>query len=90
MDTWYIYLLRLKNGHLYTGITKNVERRIKEHEQGRPKGAKYLQGKGPLTLVFSQKIGDYAAALKLEYQVKQLSKTQKEKIILKNDILSAL
>jgi len=77
--TWFLYLIRCKDGTLYTGITTDVDRRFAEHQTG--KGAKYLRGKAPLTLVFQQKIGSRSAALKTEALIKKLSKTDKETII---------
>jgi len=72
--TWFLYLIRCKDGSLYTGITTDVERRFIEHQSG--KGAKYLRGKAPLTLAFQQKVGSRSAALKAEASIKQLSKTR--------------
>jgi putative endonuclease len=77
---WHLYMIRVENGHLYTGITTDVERRFSEHQSGR--GAKYLRGKGLLTLVFHQEIGSRSAALKLEAQIKKMSKQQKESLLL--------
>jgi len=77
--TWFLYLIRCKDGSLYTGITTDVERRFIEHQSG--KGAKYLRGKAPLTLAFQQKVGSRSAALKAEASIKQLSKADKEIII---------
>lgn len=78
---WFLYLIRTKQGNLYTGITTDVERRFKEHCSGGKKSAKYLKGKGPLLLVYCIKVGARANALKLEYQVKRLNKQTKENII---------
>jgi len=77
--TWFLYLIRCKDGALYTGITTDVDRRFIEHQSG--KGAKYLRGKTPLTLVFQQKVGSRSAALKAEASIKKLSKADKEIII---------
>ncbi|MDN0123920.1 GIY-YIG nuclease family protein [Yersinia aleksiciae] len=77
---WYLYLLRTASGMLYTGITTDVARRLAQHQNG--KGAKALRGKGELTLVFQCEAGDRSTALKLEYRVKQLSKPQKEKLVM--------
>ena len=79
MPEWYLYIVRCRNGHLYTGITTDVERRLADHRAGR--GAKYLRGRGPLTLVFQQCIGKKGLALKIERQVKRLSKVKKEHYI---------
>jgi len=79
---WYVYLIRTARGHLYTGISTDVERRFKEHVAG--KGAKYLRGKGPLQLVFSQKVGERVDALKIEAAIKNMSKPEKEAMVLGN------
>ena len=70
-------MLRCADGSLYTGIATDVSRRISEHEQGR-RGAKYLRGRGPFELVYQQAVGDRSVATKIEYSVKQLSRTEKE------------
>ena len=87
---WYLYILRINNGSLYTGITTNVERRITEHQQGGKKAAKYLRGKGPIEKIFSQKIGSRSEALQIERAVKKLSKAEKESIVQGNGDLTAL
>ena len=76
---WHLYMLRMPSGMLYTGITTDVVRRVAQHQAG--KGAKALRGKGELELVFHCQVGDRSMALRLEYRVKQLSKKQKEELI---------
>ncbi len=89
---WHLYLLRCADGSLYTGISTDVERRLGEHQDidGKGKGAKALRGKRPLQLVFSERLESRSDALKLEYRVKQLSKEQKEKLILNEAGLDSL
>ncbi|MDQ6956967.1 MAG: GIY-YIG nuclease family protein [Mariprofundaceae bacterium] len=77
---WYIYMIRCKGGVLYTGITTDVQRRFKEHKSG--KGAKFLRGKAPLTLVYQQQVGNHSDALKVEIKIKKFSKIEKETMIL--------
>jgi len=79
MTSWYLYLIRSHDNRLYTGITTDVMRRFAEHQAG--KGAKALRGRGRLTLAFSQLIGSRSQALRIEYQIKQLSKIQKERLV---------
>jgi len=79
MTSWYLYLIRSHDNSLYTGITTDVMRRLAEHQAG--KGAKALRGRGTLTLAFSQLIGSRSQALRIEYQIKQLSKRQKERLV---------
>ena len=78
---WTLYLIRCGDDSLYTGITTDVNRRLKEHNGDAGKGAKSLRGKRPLTLAFEARARDRSAALKLEYRVKQLSKTEKEALV---------
>ena len=61
---WHLYLIRTKLGHLYTGITKDVQRRFKEHQEGGVKAAKSLKGQNPLILVYHEEIGNHSLALK--------------------------
>lgn len=80
METvWYLYILRCKDNTLYTGITTDVEKRLESHRSG--KGAKYTRGRGPLELVYREACGNHSDALKREYQIKQLSRQEKQSII---------
>ena len=76
MSAYSVYLVRCRDGSLYTGIATDVARRLAEHEDG-VKGAKYLRGKGPLTLVFKQEIGDRSLASKIESRIKRLTSAEK-------------
>ncbi|MCS6115749.1 GIY-YIG nuclease family protein [Shewanella baltica] len=78
---WYLYLVRCGNGHLYTGVTTNVSRRFSEHQSGGIKSAKYLRGKGPLTLMYQEQVGSHSDALRREIAVKKLSRSQKLALI---------
>jgi putative endonuclease len=73
---WFIYIaLCSKDNTLYTGITNDLDRRIKQHNDG--VGAKYTKGRGPISLVkfFTRKTK--GEALKLEYRIKQMSAKEK-------------
>ncbi|MEM6161646.1 GIY-YIG nuclease family protein [Erwinia sp. P6884] len=76
---WRLYIVRTASGVLYTGITNDVARRFLQHQTG--KGAKALRGKGPLELIFHCEAGDRASASKLEYQVKQLKRQDKIRLV---------
>lgn len=78
-QTWWIYIIQTKQNQLYTGITTEVERRLQQHIDG--KGAKFLRGRGPLSLKWQQQVGSHSDALKLEIKVKKLSKAAKLKLI---------
>lgn len=77
--TWYLYILACGDGTLYTGITDDVQRRLKAHSQG--KGAKYTRGRGPLKLVHQESCGSHSEALKRESEVKKLTRAQKMEMI---------
>ena len=77
--TWKLYMLRCRDGSLYTGITTDVEKRVAAHNAG--KGAKYTRGRGPLELVYCEDCGDRSAALKRELEIKSLTKEEKLKLI---------
>ena len=73
---WVLYILECGDGSLYTGITDDLEKRLKAHSEG--KGAKYTRGRGPLTLRYRECCESHSQALRREYLVKQL--TRKEKL----------
>ena len=75
-SSYSLYLVRCNDGTLYTGIATDVARRVKEHEASN-KGAKYLRGKAPLTLVFERELGNRSLASKVEGHVKKLSRREK-------------
>lgn len=77
--TWKLYILRCADGTLYTGITTDVARRFREHSSG--KGAKYTRGRGPLELVYQEDCGDKSAASRREWEIKQLPREEKLKMI---------
>ena len=77
---WYLYILRCGDGTLYTGITNDVEKRLAAHRSG--KGAKYTRGRGPLELVYREELPDHSAALKREYEVKSMTRQEKERMLL--------
>lgn len=78
MKQWCVYILRCKDGTLYTGATDDIEHRLAMHRAG--KGAKYTRGRAPLTLVYREECADLSAALKREYAIKQLSREEKLKL----------
>ena len=79
--SWFVYIIEYRNSFLYTGITTDFKRRFEEHQTGGKKAAKALKGKGPLKLVFLQKMQNRSHASKAEHLIKKLTKDQKNKII---------
>lgn len=76
---WYLYILRCRDGSLYTGITTDIDKRLAVHRSG--KGAKYTRGRAPLELVYQEECGSHSDALKREYAVKNLTRQEKEQMI---------
>jgi putative endonuclease len=64
---------------LYTGYTTDLTRRVRTHNSG--KGAKYTKSRLPVRLVYYETYEEKSLAMKREYQVKQLSRKEKLKLI---------
>ena len=79
MPDWYVYIVRCRDGSLYTGIATDVERRLTDHVAN--KGSKYLRGRGPLKVVFKKKVGQKGQALKAERKIKRLPRHKKETLV---------
>ena len=72
---WHVYILECNNGSFYTGVTNNVEARMKKHATG--KGSKYVYRKGFKKLLRTKKCKDKSDACKCEYAIKQLPRAKK-------------
>lgn len=79
---WVLYILRCKNNALYTGITNNLEKRLQVHREG--KGSKYVRANLPFELVYIEELTNKSSASKREYEVKRMSKEEKELLIQTN------
>ena len=75
-DVHFMYMVRCADGTLYTGYARDPEQRTKVHNTGR--GAKYTAQRRPVTLVYWERCASHGAALKREYEVKQLGRKEKE------------
>ena len=78
-SSWKVYILRCGDGSLYTGIAVDVNKRLEKHACG--KGAKYTRGRGPLALVYTECCPGHSEALRREWEIKSLNKTEKELLI---------
>lgn len=77
-----VYLLRCRDGSLYTGITNDLQRRLALHDTGR--ASAYTRSRRPLTLAYHESLPDRSAALKREAAIRRLSRA--EKLALCNDV----
>jgi putative endonuclease len=75
-----VYIVKCNDGTLYTGISNNVNNRVVKHNKSRG-GSKYTRGRQPVRLVYSKVIGTKSDALKEEYRIKQLSRSEKLKLL---------
>ena len=78
---WFVYIIQSEKGHLYTGITTDVERRFKEHSNSK-KGAKYFRGKVPVEVVYRKTFKDRSSASKYEFLIKKMARADKLKLII--------
>lgn len=76
-----VYILRTSKNTLYTGQTDNLEKRLQEHREKTAKSAKYLRPFTSFKLVYTETFSSRSEALKREWEIKQLSKQQKENLI---------
>jgi len=76
---WHTYMVRCHDHTLYTGIAKDLDKRLQDHNTG--KGAKYTKGRRPVTLVYAEIFPSRAAAARREYELKNLTRVAKQKLI---------
>jgi len=72
---WFVYIVRCRDGSLYTGATNDLDKRVRAHNEG--KGARYTRARRPVVLVFSRRARDMGSALRAEYRLKQLTRAEK-------------
>jgi putative endonuclease len=82
MATWFVYVVRCRDGTLYTGISRDVDARVAKHNQG--KGARYTRGRIPVTLLHSERKSSQGAALRREAAIKALPR--RHKLVLVGDL----
>ena len=75
----YTYIVKCKDGSLYTGWTNDLEKRIIAHNEG--KGAKYTKSRRPVTLVYYETFETKEEAMSREYHIKRMSRREKEKLL---------
>ncbi|MHA2091043.1 MAG: GIY-YIG nuclease family protein [Candidatus Kariarchaeaceae archaeon] len=76
---FYVYLLQLSDGSLYTGYTKDLDNRLEQHKSGQ--GSKYVRSRLPFELVHLEEYVSRSLAMKREIQIKKMSKNKKIALI---------
>jgi putative endonuclease len=82
MTTWTVYIVRCADGSLYTGIATDVARRVEEHNTNNRLAANYTRARRPVALAYQELAVTLSEAGKREYQIKQMSRTEKEALVL--------
>lgn len=81
-DTWFVYILRCRDGSLYTGITTDVRRRTDQHNAGT--ASRYTRSRGPVRVEYQEPHASQSSALKREAAVKRMTRLEKESLIKAN------
>ena len=76
---WCVYMLLCDDNTIYTGITNDLKKRFENHFSG--KGAKYLRGRKPLEIVYTENFQNRSMATKREMEIKKLNRRKKEALI---------
>ena len=76
---WHLYIIKCRDGTLYTGITNNLEQRLRDHNRG--KGCRYTKFRWPVRLIYSEPHTDKVSAMKREAQIQGWSMQKKEMLI---------
>ncbi|WP_227254705.1 GIY-YIG nuclease family protein [Frigoriglobus tundricola] len=76
---WWVYLLKCRDGTLYTGITTDVERRLAQHNAGT--ASKYTRSRRPVAVVYRESAQGHGAALRREIAIKKLSRAAKDALV---------
>lgn len=77
----FVYILECRDGSLYTGWTNNIEKRLKAHNNGT--ASKYTRARLPVVLKYFEEQLDKSSAVKREYEIKRMSRSQKQQLIQK-------
>ena len=83
MNKWYTYVVRCRDSTLYTGVTTDIGRRLNEHNDSM-RGSKYTKRRRPVKLVYWSEHQNRSEAQREEWRIKQLSKKEKEQLIITN------
>lgn len=76
---WHVYIILCSDDTLYTGITTDIDRRMRQHAGG--VGAKYFRGRAPKRLVYLEGGFDRSSASKREYCIKAMKRADKDRLL---------
>jgi putative endonuclease len=78
---WHVYLLRCADGSLYTGVARDLQRRVRQHNGELVGGAAYTRGRRPVVLLWSESCPDRSTAQQREAAIKALPRRRKLQLI---------
>ncbi len=78
---WIVYIVHCADGSLYTGIAKDVARRVEEHNSNNLLAARYARSRRPVVLVYQELAATRSAALKREHQIKRMNRREKQTLV---------
>lgn len=81
-NSWWVYIVRCADGSLYTGIARDLDKRIAAHNGAGGAGASYTRARRPVRLVYREGAGNRSLASRREYEIKQLSREDKLALVL--------
>lgn len=79
-ENWFVYIVRCADNTLYTGVAKDLEKRLRQHNHGND-GAKYTRARRPVELVYHERAANRSTAQQREYRIRRLSASQKRLLI---------
>ncbi|MBD5540181.1 MAG: GIY-YIG nuclease family protein [Lachnospiraceae bacterium] len=77
----FVYIVKCEDESLYTGIAKDLKKRMREHYDKKGKGAKYTRSRSIVAIVMVWEAASYSSAARLEYRIKHLARKDKLKVI---------
>lgn len=78
---WVVYLLQCSDNTIYCGVTNNLQRRLRQHNGEIKGGARYTSARRPCALIYQEIYEDKSQAMKREYEIKQLSRIEKQRLV---------
>ena len=76
---WFVYIVKCRDGKLYTGISNDVDKRVSKHNKG--KGCRFTKYRYPVRLIYSEECGTKSSARKRELEIQGFTRIKKLKLI---------
>jgi putative endonuclease len=84
VTNWHVYIILCSDNSLYTGITTDIDRRLRQHANG--SGARYFRGRQPLQVVYIENDHNRSSAAKRESKIKSMNRADKELLVLQKSL----